>query len=102
YELGIVCIDTFYVDKKECLVHEDRAAQQDAILISGVPRSGLPGLLGEKFVGIQPSALSKPPAAAMEVVSAALQHHVDYRSAVAAEFGGIAVVLHLELLHDLN
>ncbi len=38
----------------------------------------------------------------MEVVSAALQYHVDYRSAVAAEFGGIAVVLHLKLLHDLN
>src|SRR5256885_7791428 len=30
------------------------------------------------------------------------KHHINYRSAVAAEFGGIAVVLHLELLHDLN
>src|SRR5205807_9672385 len=56
----------------------------------------------EEITSIKVGALPVPPAAAVKVVRTLLQHHVHDGAAVVAELGGKAVVLNLELLHDLD
>src|SRR5271157_1514641 len=97
--LGILLAYLFEIDKKECLVLLDRAAQGEAILIPHVA-GFLAGI--EEVAGISRRSLSVPPAAAVKLVPSLLQHHVHDRAAVVAKLGGKAVVLDLELLRDLD
>src|SRR5581483_4042937 len=91
-----------HIQEEKSLVLAKWTSQREAILIPRMIRSRQARLVAEKVVGVERSALSKPPAAAMKAVGAALQRHVDHGSAIAAELRRTAVVLYLELLYRLN
>ena len=87
--------------KKKVLVLSDRAADGKSTLVALAIRFGIGSRIEEITRG-QLRALKKVPAAAMESVGAALQHHVYDGAAVVAEFRRKAVVLNFEFLHTLD
>src|SRR4051812_31402875 len=56
----------------------------------------------EEISRIGSRALSKPPAAAMKIISPALQRHVHHGAAVVPKLCRKAVVLHFEFLDHFN
>src|SRR5215469_6456486 len=90
------------VTEEERLVFSERPAQRESILIALVVGFGSNRGRVKEIPGISTGALSKPPAAAVEIVGAALQGHIHNRSAVVSELRGEAVVLYFELLDNLH
>src|SRR5437660_1119550 len=89
----------FKIQKEKCLVLLNRTSQRKSILITQMFRLWA---CVEVVPRVGCRTLKIPPAAAMERVAALLQHHVDDRAAIVAELRREAIVLYLELLHDLN
>ena len=68
----------------------------------GVSALGLARTIGEEVVGVQGRAAEKVEPTPMELVGPGLGDNVHHRAAVAAVFGGKAVVLELEFLNVLD
>ena len=96
---GILLPGFFEIHEEECTVLDDGPAHREAVLVAEM--IGLFATV-EKIACIECRPLSVPPSAAVELVGALLQHDVDDRPSVVAELCREAVVLELELLHDLH
>src|SRR5438309_790209 len=89
----------FEIDKKERLVFLQRTTKRETILVPHV----VGFIVGvEKVSRIKCRPLSVPPTAAVKGIRALLQDHIHYGPAIVTKLRRKAIVLNLELLHDLH
>src|SRR5882757_5218954 len=99
---GVLHAKLFKINEEKCFLLSDWPAERETVLIAQMVRSGSALRVVEEIVGVERGTLSKPPAAAVKFIAALLQYDVDDGAAVVAELRGEAVVLHFELLNDLD
>src|SRR5215468_2223840 len=96
---GIMLPNFFKINKEERAILDNWSTQCEPILIAQVIR--LVSAI-EIVSGVEVRALSVPPTAPVKLVGALFQNDVDEGPTIVAVLRRKAVVLNLELLHDLD